>query len=549
LLTRLDPRLPLLTDGPRDQPDRLRTMHDAIAWSHDLLIEEERQLFRRLAVFVGGCTMAAAEWVSSAGDRGLGLSTADHPRDTRLRISDTLDHVQRLVDQAVLQRQIDGAGEPRFAMLETIREYGLARLVESGEEAATRDAHAAWCVAFAELAGPELAGPDQAIWVRRLETELGNIRAAHDWLHARGDAESALRLAGAIGWFWSSTPYLEEARGRFDALLAMPGIEQFPAALAKVLNSAGDIADWQGDQIRARAHYERALSLYRELGDRWEMAGILRGLGSSAIDRGELDLAITLLEECRALAREVGNTWEMAAAANLIGTALSVRGEYAAAMSKHEEAVRAWRELGDDGHVTTALASVAWVALRAQEWRRAAEAYRETLDLAAAGGDEWYVAWATIGGGGLAAARGDAKVAAELLGAGLAHRERLGALLRPHVQQATDETITTVREHLGEREFAAHWHAGRGLPLDAAARQAAAVLDAVLQERADPYGLTRRERDVLRLLAEGMADKEIAGSLFVARATASKHVAAILEKLGVESRTAAVAVALRHDLV
>src|SRR5262249_48129421 len=152
-----------------------------------------------------------------------------------------------LIDQAVVLRLSDEIGETRFGMLETIREYGLERLAASGEEPAVHDAHADWCIALAEQAEPELAGPRQEAWVRRLETELGNIRAAQEWLFARGDAERSLRLAGAIGWFWSSAPYFDEARERFDAVLAMPDVERAPAALAKVLWSAGDVADWQGD--------------------------------------------------------------------------------------------------------------------------------------------------------------------------------------------------------------------------------------------------------------------------------------------------------------
>ncbi|MBA3449955.1 MAG: tetratricopeptide repeat protein [Chloroflexia bacterium] len=298
--------------------------------------------------------------------------------------------MQRLVDQAVLQREVDATGEPSFGMLETIREYGLEQLAASGEATIIRDAHAAWCVALAERAEPELTGPNQAVWVRALEAELGNIRAAHDWLVSRGDAESALRLAGEIGWFWSSAPYLEEARDRFDGVLAPPGVERYPTALAKVLQSAGDVADWQGDQPRARGHFEQALGIYRDLDDRWRIASMLRGLGSSAIDRGELDLALSLLEESLTLAREVGHTWEAAAATNLIGTAASFSGDYSGALNRHEQAALWWRELQDTGHVITALASTAWVALLANEPGRAASAYAEALGLAIAGNDAWY---------------------------------------------------------------------------------------------------------------------------------------------------------------
>ncbi|MBA2598297.1 MAG: tetratricopeptide repeat protein [Chloroflexia bacterium] len=254
--------------------------------------------------------------------------------------------------------------------------------------------------------------------MRGIEAELGNIRTAHEWLASRDDTESALRLAGAIGWFWSSAPYLEEARVRFDAVLALPGVERFPSSLAKVLASAGDIADWQGDQPRARDHFERALTIYRELDDRWRMPSMLRGLGSSAIDPGEWELALSLLEESRALAREGGNDWEAAAAANLIGTAVSARGDFSGALARHEEAAAGWRALGDTGHVITALASAGWAALLAREPGHAAAAYGEALALAIASDDAWYTTWCVIGAGGLAAARGDTRLAAHLLAAG-----------------------------------------------------------------------------------------------------------------------------------
>jgi excisionase family DNA binding protein len=558
LLERLDRQLPLMTGGPRDQPSRLRTMRDAIAWSYDLLTLEERASFRHLAVFVGGCTVAAAEAIgyrlSAIGSQdGSNEAMSSDPSPVTHRPSPSaLDLLQRLVDQAVLVRQDNGAQEPRVGMLETIREFGLEQLAASGEEEATREAHAAWCLALAERAEPELAGPDQAIWVQRLEADLANIRAALDWLAARGDIERALRLAGASGWLWSTAPYLDEARTRFDKLLSLPGVEDTPAALAKVLASAGDIADWQGDQPRARAHYERALAIYRQLDDRWRMASMLRGLGSSAIDRGELDLALSLLEESLTLARDVGNDWEAAAATNLIGTVLSVRGDLSNALDHHQEAVDGWRHLGDIGHVTTALASAAWVAMLGREKQRAAAAYGEALEIAVAGGDEWYTPWCVIGAGGLAATIGEDRRAAELLAAGIAERQRLGMPLRPHVQVAIDQIIEMLRARLGEDTFASVWEAGRATPIDAATAMAFAVFAAIepaTGRAASPYGLTRRERDVLRLMAEGQGDKAIADALYVSRATASKHVASIIAKIGVETRTAAVAIAIRLGLV
>jgi non-specific serine/threonine protein kinase len=448
-----------------------------------------------------------------------------------------------------VQRVADPDDEPRFAMLETIREFGLEQLAASGEEIAVRDAHAAWCITLAERAEPELAGPEQERWVRRLEADLGNIRAAHDWLAAQGNAEASLRLVGAIGWFWSSAPYFEEARARLDQILAMPGAERAPAALAKALATAGDVADWQGDQPRARVFFERALAIYRDLDDRARMASMLRGLGSSAIDRGELELAVTLLAESLTLAEEVGAAWEVAAATNLLGTAAMIRGDLSGAMEQHMAAAAAWRELGDSGHVMTALTSYGWAALISHEWSSAAAAYGEALALAVAQDDAWYRAWCIIGAGGLAAGMGNVQLAAELLAAGAAERERLGVPLRPGTQAALDEIVNGVRRRLGAAKFAAAWQTGRALPIASAVTPAATLFATETLPEPAPFGLTRRERDVLRLLAVGQSDKEIADALFVSARTASGHVSAILSKLGVESRAAAVAIAFRQDLV
>jgi predicted ATPase len=195
LLARLESRLPLLAGGPREAPARLRTMRDAIAWSHDLLSAEDRALYRRLAVFVGGFTLAAVEAIA------VGLA------------GDALVGVEALADQSLVRRIEVVAGEPRFAMLETVREFGLERLAESGEHDAVRDAHAAWCLALAEAAAPDLiAGRDLVRWLSRLDAELDNLRAALAWFDRLGKHTELLRLLAAIEEYWTARPYHAEVR-------------------------------------------------------------------------------------------------------------------------------------------------------------------------------------------------------------------------------------------------------------------------------------------------------------------------------------------------
>lgn len=525
LLQRLEPRLPMLIDGPRDQPGRLRTMHDAIAWSYDLLSPEEQAAFRRLAVFIGGCDIPAAEAV-------LGLSSAE-----------TLAKVQCLVDQAVIQRRPGPEGQPRLGMLETIREFGLEALAIHGEEAATRDAHAARFLALAAEAGPQLAGPHQVFWVSVLEADLANIRAATDWLTAQDRTGDAMRLMGDMGWFWSAAPYLEEARIRLSALIHAPDATNYPAELALVLATAGDVADWQSDQLLAREYFERALELYRELGNQRRVGSMLRGLGSSAIDRGEPNLAVSLLHEARDIAAALDDDWEQAATTNLLGVAMGMIGEFAQSVELHRAAGDIWLALQDIGHMPTALASQAWSSLQAHDLPQAAGAYAEALRFALDAEDDWYVAWCIEGAGGIACQRGEWERGTALLATGETQHARLGVLHRPHVAAIDERLITSARQRLGPRAFAAAWERGAAAPLADAVSEARRLFASTARETtagaSERHGLTRREGEVLRLIYQGKSDRDIAESLFISRATASKHVAAILAKLDVPSRTLA----------
>ena len=543
LSERLERRLPLLTRGPRDQPDRLRTMRDAIAWSYDLLEPAQQAFFRRLSVFVGGFGVTAAEQVA-AHLTGAAESAA-------------LDLLEALIDASLVQRGEGPTGEARFVMLETIREFGLERLVAAGEEAAARDTHAAWCLVFAEDAGPKLAGPDHVAWWNRIYVEVGNVRAAHAWLFACRDAERALRLGKALSWFWTATGYHAEGRTLFRYLAEMPEAKAWPAHLASVLGSAGTFEQFLGNIAGAERLFRRSLALHREMGNVAGVVGALGALGSIAIDRDDVDAARQFLDEGLALAPAADAAWDMAAMANSHGVVAFARGEYAAAAQWSEEALSGWQALDDTGHVGAARINYARAMLALGDLCRAAEALGLVLDVVQVDvGDDAYASDCFEIAAGLALEAGKLTAAARLLAAAEAMVNRMGSLRRPGFQTFFEREVAATRIRLGEEAFAEAWEEGATLPLGPALELARAIVEAAVPAQAPatpapigPTALTARERDVLRLVASGLSDKEIATALGIARHTASNHVANIRTKLGSPSRAAIAALAVRDGLL
>jgi predicted ATPase len=257
LLERLERRLAVLTSGALDLPERQRTLRGTMAWSYNLLHAGEQALFRRLSVFTGGCTLAAVAAVCQVGSELEG---------------EVLGWLGTLVDQSLLVRASAADEEPRFAMLETVREYALEQLEAAGEATALRDRHLAWCVALAEAAQAPLEGPQQGMWLARLEREHDNLRAALAWSGAPGRggterAASGLQLASALWWFWWLRGHVSEGRGWLERMLGQEtGVPAAPRARA--LNAAGVLAMTQDDHAQARALLEECLALRRALEDR-----------------------------------------------------------------------------------------------------------------------------------------------------------------------------------------------------------------------------------------------------------------------------------------
>lgn len=559
LLLRLDrpdgTRLPLLTGGARDQPARLRTMRDAIGWSYNLLSPAEQALFRRLAVFVGGCTLEAAEAVarwhaqetSGRDERSRRLDAA-----TTVDSSATLDLVASLVDHSLLRREDrpapEGSPEPRFGMLETVREFGLEQLAARGEVGSVRGRHAAWYFALAKRV-QRTGGLSQGRWLAVLAVEHPNLRAALAWLLAHGDPLTALRLAGILAEFWLRHGHFAEGVASLERALAAddgaPTTERAEALIglsmvlwtfdhdraARALAEAEAVAAAAGDartRVRARLHQgyialfhgnldlaiargEEVLPSFEETADDFNRDGALWLLARAALDRGDDDRATTLYKRLREAASRWGDDVSIANAHHGLATLADRRGETSQALAGFAAAAVAWRSFGDRLGACDSVDAAARAAL----------------------------------------ALGRPEPAVRLLAVAVTLRRTLGEASVPLYtaeRAAYDRALTRAREALGPERFGAAWAAGTALSFDDAIAELAALASPGTDD-APARRLTPREVDVLGLLVAGGSDKEIAAALFVSRRTASKHVAEILAKLNAPSRAAAAAIAVRNGLV
>ena len=417
LLARLTNRLSVLTAGSGDRPERLRTMRATVAWSHDLLEAPEQTLFRRLAVFAGGFSLEMAETVVvAAGETGI----------------DLLDGVASLVDKSLLRRIETPGDEPRFAMLETVREYGLERLDASGEAAATEEAHGAVFLALAEQAEPEMVGAAiQAAWLDRLEVEHDNLRAALARALARDDGEGALRLAGALGRFWRTRGYLSEGAAWLERALAAGAAAAGPER-AKALTAAGTIARVRGDTENALRLLEEGAALARASGDDRLTADALIELANAThVASADAGQAEALWNEALALYRRAGDRLGADRCLHNLGEAARGRGDYQHALACYEASLPVVRELGDQVGLATVLMNIGATTRALGDLDRATAVYREALAIQRAVGEVWGVGCTLNGLAGVAFDRGHAEQAARFQGAAAALAEAVGVVFDP----------------------------------------------------------------------------------------------------------------------
>jgi predicted ATPase/DNA-binding NarL/FixJ family response regulator len=410
LLVRLERRLPLLTSGTRDAPARQRTLHDTLGWSHHLLTPAEQALFRRLAVFAGSWTAEAAE-VIGAGD---GVAEAD-----------VLDLLAALVDQSLLRTE-EQQGEARFRMLETIREYAFEQLITAGEVAQTRQRHGDHFLALAEAAKPQLRGPEQAVWLARLEAERDELRTALDWMVERGDAEQALLLASLLVDFWVIRGHFVEGLAWLERALALPVPGRGATrGRTRALRFASVLASFHGAYERARALAEQSLVLARDLEDRPEIANSLGALGIAARAQGDVAGADAAWNAALATHRDLADQDGMAVGLNNLGILAHERGDHARAAACFDECLALYRTHENVQGIANALYHLALLAKDEDDDDRALALLEESLTLRRRIGYEYGIASSLTDLASLAARRGDDAQATRLLEESLALARRI----------------------------------------------------------------------------------------------------------------------------
>lgn len=540
LLERLGDSLSLLTGGARDQPDRLRTMRSAITWSYELLDLAEQSLFRQLSVFVGGFDLLAAEAVAWLDDRDATV----------------LDILISLVDKSIVKEiGAPDAEVPRYRMLETVREFGLEQLAAKGESDVFRQVHADYFAQVTLSAEPEMTGPDQVAWLDRLDADYANLRAALVW-EIDHDPEKGLEMAGALIRFWDHHRFGREGR-RWLELALSRSKGRSPALRAKALLGAGVLSDSAGDYDQAGDLLSQSLKLAREGGDKYMIGFALGALGTVALHRGDLPQAAALYEEGLEHVRAIGDKDAIASLLGGLGRISFYRGYLAAAEAYCVESLEIYRAIGSVHGPATVLGYLGRTLLALGDLDQARDVLREGLVLSHRVGKTWHVVATLAGIAGEATAREEWERAARLFGAVEGLAEASSVAIHPVDQAVNASYLGAIQAHLGQSVFASAYDAGKSLSVEQIVVEVLENRDAT-KPRSDgavsdqpvlTIGLTEREIDVLRLLAEGLSDREIAGKLSLSPRTVGGYVTKLLTKLNLDSRTAAAVYAIRHNLV
>jgi predicted ATPase/DNA-binding XRE family transcriptional regulator len=462
LLAHLERRLPLLTHGFQDLPERQQALRATLDWSHELLTAAEQTLFRRLAVFAGGCTLDAAAAVSGAGSQTVS------PPDFRSANGPLLpDLLAGLVDTSLVRAMPGEGGELRYGMLEMVREYGLECLAAANEEATVRRWHLAWCLDLAKRAEPELTGANQQHWFACLQKEHDNLRAALAWAISENDAEAALGLGGALYRFWATQGYYEEGRRWLETALSLSsGARSAPRGHA--LLGAGVMAFFQGKYDQAETCWRESLSLFRALGDTTGIAYSHGNLGLVADAQGDYERAIASYEEALALFRQLDDRTYIGYMLHNLGLIAYFQGHHERATALYEESLAQVRELGDQNGIAMTLGNLGLVAFVQGDYERALALQHEALTLGRQLTNKPWLARGIEHFALIAAATNKLERAARLFGAASALREQFNASLPPNDRKFNSRYIADATAQLGSEGFAAAWAEGQAMSSDEA---------------------------------------------------------------------------------
>jgi DNA-binding CsgD family transcriptional regulator/tetratricopeptide (TPR) repeat protein len=522
-----------------------------------------------------------------------------------------------LLDKSLLQH-VAQEGTARLMLLETIREYGLECLRESGEARQIQNAHAEYYLALVEEADPHLKGAQQEVWLRQLDREQENLRAALSWLIEHDEVEMALRFCVALWWYWRRRGYWSEGRRWLKAVLALSGAGEQMEMRARALSAAGELAalqfdgqvaflllsesvalyrgmgdvrglvfplailGWvmlrQGDSAAGVHLLEESIGLCRKLGCKWELCYALLRLGYHAWLQGDLEQAIALTQEGLMLSRELSDKAQMANALNNLGHFSFLRGNLVQAKALAEEGLLLVRELGEKDLLLSTLETLGSIHLSQGNLERAREFFTEGLSKAQELGSEtlindglsrdrdlryeMLIAWHVWGLARVAVAQNQLIRAARLFAA-VEGRYDVNREMNPKQRDDYERTRGSVRSRLGEQVFAAAWAEGRAMTLEQILAEpepdsmpesdplvnAQPTIDEPPPTPIHPNDLTAREVEVLRLVAQGLTNEQVAEQLVISPRTVNSHLTSIYSKIRVSTRSAATRYAIEHDLV
>jgi non-specific serine/threonine protein kinase len=599
---RLDDRFGLLTGRIRTALPRHQTLRALIDWSHNLLDERERILFRRLAVFDGAWSLDATEAIC-AGD-GFGAD-------------ETLDALSGLVAKSLVLT-IPRAGEVRYGLLESLRVYATDALREAGETERVRDRHCGWVLALAERAASELHGPRQDLWLDRLDREREQLRAAQRWAVTRGDAETIARLGGALWQFWwaraeaaearewvstvvllarQARPTLELTRALHGAGMLAGSLADYPTSrsllrealtaarqlgdrdtLAMVLDSLGRQLSFEGQYAEANRHLTEALAILRQLDDRQGLARALSRFGFLQYLEGDHQSARATLEEGLGVARAVDDRAMVAEIIDKLGQMSHSDGDLDGAVQRFQQAATIWRALGQGHMLAMTLNNMGNAQLLRGELGTARAQLVEALGLARRMGNRLRMAFTLATVATLAALDGDPARAVRFDAVSVRAVAEMGILRVPARVPLRARVMERARETVGLIAAEAAADAGRATSFEQAVDEALAWLDAAERATQDAVrpvdqpspapvpdmtaasaasaasadagttALSPRQLEVAALIARGFTNRQIADELIITEGTAANHVKAILANLGLESRVRVAVWAIEHGL-